>query len=162
MSKFRQLIKGLGVAIGTGINIFCIGHCAVEYGAEVTFLTGPSMIPTFNKTCSNNVVITEHISTRWDMLEKGDVVISKSPVDPNSFVCKRIAAKAGDKVARGDGMYGQSPNKYIKIPRGHVWLLGDNPDNSTDSREYGPVPLGLMRGRVCFKIWPLNEFGPVK
>uniref|UniRef100_A0A8C3K8Z5 Inner mitochondrial membrane peptidase subunit 1 n=1 Tax=Calidris pygmaea TaxID=425635 RepID=A0A8C3K8Z5_9CHAR len=46
-----------------------------------------------------------------------------------------------------------------QVPKGHVWLEGDNLRNSTDSRCYGPVPYGLIRGRICFKIWPLNDFG---
>ncbi|PWZ03377.1 LexA/Signal peptidase [Testicularia cyperi] len=44
--------------------------------------------------------------------------------------------------------------QYITIPRGHVWLAGDNMANSTDSRHYGPVPLGLIRGKAVARIWP--------
>lgn len=39
-----------------------------------------------------------------------------------------------------------------RVPQGHVWLEGDNADNSTDSRTYGPVPLSMVRGRVFFKV----------
>lgn len=46
----------------------------------------------------------------------------------------------------------------VKIPAGHVWLLGDNPKNSNDSRYYGAVPLGMLQGRIFLKIgfkpWP--------
>lgn len=38
------------------------------------------------------------------------------------------------------------------MPTGHVWLEGDNLQNSTDSRYYGPVPYGLIRGRIFFKV----------
>ena len=38
------------------------------------------------------------------------------------------------------------------MPKGHVWLLGDNRDHSMDSRSYGPVPCGLILGRVCYKV----------
>ncbi|XP_041365569.1 mitochondrial inner membrane protease subunit 1-like [Gigantopelta aegis] len=48
------------------------------------------------------------------------------------------------------------------VPRGHVWLEGDNKDNSTDSRTYGPVPYALLRSRVFFKIWPPKDIGTVK
>lgn len=42
------------------------------------------------------------------------------------------------------------------MPKGHVWLEGDNLRNSTDSRCYGPVPYGLIRGRICFKVYVLR------
>jgi len=43
-----------------------------------------------------------------------------------------------------------------------VWLEGDNPENSTDSRTYGPVPQAMIRGKVFFKVWPLTEAGVVR
>lgn len=45
----------------------------------------------------------------------------------------------------------------ITVPRGHVWLEGDNFQNSSDSRIYGPVPMGLVKSRVVCRLWPLNE-----
>jgi len=39
-----------------------------------------------------------------------------------------------------------------QVPRGHVWLEGDNLENSSDSRSYGPVPYGLLRSRVIYKV----------
>ncbi|KAJ9477367.1 Mitochondrial inner membrane protease subunit 1 [Pseudozyma hubeiensis] len=44
--------------------------------------------------------------------------------------------------------------QYVTIPLGHVWLAGDNMANSTDSRHYGPVPLGMVRGKVLARVWP--------
>ena len=40
----------------------------------------------------------------------------------------------------------------VQVPEGHVWLQGDNPINSTDSRHYGPVPYALLRGRALLKV----------
>jgi hypothetical protein len=45
-----------------------------------------------------------------------------------------------------------------EIPPGQVWLLGDNQQNSLDSRSYGPVPLGLVVGRAFFKFGLNNPF----
>uniref|UniRef100_A0A2K6NAS3 Peptidase S26 domain-containing protein n=1 Tax=Rhinopithecus roxellana TaxID=61622 RepID=A0A2K6NAS3_RHIRO len=43
---------------------------------------------------------------------------------------------------------------------GHVWLEGDNLQNSTDSMYYGPIPYGLIRVRIFWPgIWPLSDFG---
>lgn len=38
------------------------------------------------------------------------------------------------------------------IPRGHVWLEGDNPVASYDSRHHGAVPLALIYGKVLYKV----------
>jgi hypothetical protein len=45
----------------------------------------------------------------------------------------------------------------VQIPDGHVWLEGDNPFNSSDSRSYGPLPVAMVHGRVFARIWPLSE-----
>ncbi|SPO46104.1 related to IMP1 - protease, mitochondrial [Moesziomyces antarcticus] len=44
--------------------------------------------------------------------------------------------------------------QYVTVPLGHVWLAGDNLANSTDSRHYGPVPLGMVRGKVVARVYP--------
>lgn len=48
-------------------------------------------------------------------------------------------------------------SNVIVVPRGHVWVEGDNPANSLDSREFGPIPLGLIRSRAVIRLWPLSE-----
>eukprot|EP00967_Tisochrysis_lutea_P013357 scaffold14924_cov19-Tisochrysis_lutea.AAC.1 len=40
----------------------------------------------------------------------------------------------------------------VKVPKGHVWLQGDNLLHSRDSREYGPIPLALVKGRVLYQL----------
>ncbi|XP_012930054.1 mitochondrial inner membrane protease subunit 1 isoform X2 [Heterocephalus glaber] len=60
----------------------------------------------------------------------------------------------------GSSRLEDSPGQRLeRVPTGHVWLEGDNLQNSTDSRFYGPIPYGLIRGRIFFKIWPLSDFG---
>ena len=41
------------------------------------------------------------------------------------------------------------------MPKGHIWIEGDNKHNSRDSRQFGPVPYGLLEGRV---FWVVREF----
>ncbi|KAL7428915.1 hypothetical protein ACHAXH_001458, partial [Discostella pseudostelligera] len=48
-------------------------------------------------------------------------------------------------------------NTIIQVPPNHVWLEGDNPMHSTDSRHYGPIPESALRGRIIRRIWPLGE-----
>ena len=46
-------------------------------------------------------------------------------------------------------------NATMKVPPNHVWVEGDNPLQSTDSRHYGPLPISALRGRIVLRLWPL-------
>mmetsp|Transcript_32394 Transcript_32394/g.58580 ORF Transcript_32394/g.58580 Transcript_32394/m.58580 type:complete len:333 (+) Transcript_32394:149-1147(+) len=54
----------------------------------------------------------------------------------------------GNAVAKDIG-------RKITVPKSHVWVEGDNPLFSVDSRHYGPVPLESIRGRLLMRIWPI-------
>ena len=41
-----------------------------------------------------------------------------------------------------------------QVPEGHCWLVGDNLTASRDSRYFGPVPLGLVKGKVISRVLP--------
>lgn len=45
-------------------------------------------------------------------------------------------------------------SRVIIVPKGHLWLEGDNSENSIDSRTYGPVPMGLVQSRAAFRVYP--------
>jgi signal peptidase I len=53
------------------------------------------------------------------------------------------------------GVKERDPHRTFTVPPGHVWVEGDCPGLSVDSRHYGPVPLEAIRGRVVAKLWPL-------
>ena len=133
---FRKLLKNF-------VQWTCVIHCVCEYVGDFVMCEGPSMEPTLY---SDDVLIIERISIRLQKLKKGDIIISKCPSKPKQHICKRVIGLPGDKVQNG-----------ITVPNGHVWLEGDNSNNSTDSRVYGPVPQGLLRGRALCKILPLRD-----
>jgi inner membrane protease subunit 1 len=54
---------------------------------------------------------------------------------------------------RNSGVY-----NVVVVPKGHVWLQGDNLGNSTDSRQYGPVPYAMIKGRVLCRLYPDFKF----
>ena len=80
-------------------------------------------------------------------LQVGDVVVVHHPLRQGN-VCKRILGLPGDQV-----IYGRS---LRIVPDGHVWVEGDNPNNSSDSRSYGAVAASLVLGRVVLRLWPLR------
>jgi len=69
----------------------------------------------------------------------GEIVLAADPRVPDRLVLKRIAAITGDRCT----------------------LLGDQPDQSTDSRQFGPIALGEIRGRAIFRYAPVGRFGPL-
>lgn len=99
---------------------------------------------------SDDILLTEHITASLHKFQRGDIVIAKCPSNPNQNICKRIKGLPGDKIKLGF-----ASSKIVPI--GHVWLEGDNTMNSSDSRDYGPVPQGLIKSRALCKVWPLND-----
>ncbi|XP_076879276.1 mitochondrial inner membrane protease subunit 1 isoform X2 [Brachyhypopomus gauderio] len=81
--------------VGYTIQYGCIAHCAFEYVGEFVTCSGPSMEPTIT---NRDVVFSERISQHLYRIEKGDIVIAKSPFDPKMNICKRVIGLEGDKV----------------------------------------------------------------
>mmetsp|Transcript_36731 Transcript_36731/g.92829 ORF Transcript_36731/g.92829 Transcript_36731/m.92829 type:complete len:189 (-) Transcript_36731:109-675(-) len=138
------------------VQFYCAVHCISEYLVDLSICVGPSMMPTLEK--DGSLVVTEQVSPRLGKLGLGDVVIATSPVDVRFTVCKRVTGMPGDRIVQapdGPGL----PGKETIVPPGHIWLQGDNADNSRDSRLYGPVPQALVRGRVVYQLWPPSQVG---
>ncbi|KAB5592262.1 Mitochondrial inner membrane protease subunit 1 [Ceratobasidium theobromae] len=114
---------------------------------------GSSMLPTLNP--HGDILLQESLSVKRNppRLDRGDLVISISPVDPSRLICKRLIGLPGDTICIDP----TTTTKHVLIPPGHVWLQGDNFMNSRDSRMYGPVPMGLLRARVIARVWPLAD-----
>lgn len=110
-------------------------------------------------------------------VHRGDVVIFRSPETPALDLVKRCVAVGGDTVqlieqqlyingkAVNDAGYALHKNPYVgsdprlrnygpfTVPPDHYFCMGDNRDNSYDSRFWGPVPAHLVKGRALFIYW---------
>lgn len=75
--------------------------------------------------------------------------IQKHP-NPHGLV-KRIAGFEG-YCGYMKPVWKGAPHSKVIVPRGHLWVLGDNRLHSRDSREYGPVPLAFLEGKVIWRF----------
>ena len=155
--RMRQLWQHPIVqSIQLSVRVGSVIYCCYEYGFNITMCMGPSMLPTLNS--SGDILLVDRLSPRiWSDYECGEIVIAKSPTKPQQTVCKRIIAKEGQRM-RVQHRFDNSRDQIMEIPKGHVWLEGDNAGDSTDSRHYGPVPSALLIGRVWARIWPISQF----
>ena len=114
------------------------------------------MLPTFET--SGEIAIESIVSYRLapNNLTRGELVSLKSPMKPNRIICKRIIGLPGDVVCVDPTGLKAPSAEHVVVPKGHVWIAGDNAACSTDSRDYGPVSMGLIRGRIIAKVCCLS------
>ncbi|KAI5605218.1 hypothetical protein POPTR_001G380400v4 [Populus trichocarpa] len=132
-------------------------HLTNNYLISPTLVYGPSMLPTLNLT--GDVLLVEHVSHRFQKVGPGDVVLVRSPLDPTKMVTKRIVGMEGDQINFLPDPSITDICRTIMVPKGHIWIQGDNMYASCDSRHYGPVPYGLVQGKLFFRVWPPSSFG---
>jgi type IV secretory pathway protease TraF len=90
------------------------------------------------------------VATAGGRVEVGSVVVAEDPRTPGFEVIKRVVAGPGD-------LAGDRP-----LAGGQLWLLGDDPARSTDSRTFGPVRREDVSGIVRLRYWPPKRLGPVR
>ncbi|GAQ83286.1 mitochondrial inner membrane protease subunit 2 [Klebsormidium nitens] len=113
------------------------------------------MQPTLNppdRTFEDRILL-DKLSVWGYKYRRGDVVVLRAPDRPNEFLVKRLIGLQGDWVSNPE------TQDMTRIPDGKCWVEGDNAAASSDSREYGAVPLALLEGRVSHILWPPQRIG---
>ena len=80
----------------------------------------------------------------------GSIVVARDPEQADRLLVKRVAALPGER----------SPEGSI-VPRGRVYLVGDDPATSRDSRAFGPVALDGLLGLAWYRYAPPGRVGPL-
>lgn len=130
-----------------------------------------SMRPTLEE---GDRVLINRLTYHFRDPRSGDVIVFDSPVNPDEDLVKRVVAVAGDKVAVQDGVLFvndvaqdepyllEQPfvgdMEEILIPSGRVFVMGDNRNNSGDSRLFGPIEVESIIGKAFVVYWPIGHW----
>jgi signal peptidase I len=145
----------------------------VLYGLLFNFsvVRGSSMSPSI---FDGDRILIDHFSYLFSDVRRGDIIVLQYPLDPKLDYIKRVVGLPGDEILIDRGQVFVNGEKleedYVDVPdlRGrvhtrveedHFFVLGDNRCHSSDSREFGQVPVENLLGKVDLRVWPLGRIG---
>lgn len=114
-------------------------------------------------------ILGEKISLRLHPPRRGDVVIFFCPAEPGALYVKRVVAQGGETVSVRAGtvfVNGRALREPYRVRPAHgdfaphvirpgsFFLMGDNRDDSTDSRNFGDVRADALVARAALRFWP--------
>ncbi|KAG2129963.1 peptidase S24/S26A/S26B/S26C [Suillus clintonianus] len=152
LHRAEPAIKRVGLTCLHLINFGFAFHLFKENVGGPCFLAGPSMLPTLDN--SGEMAIESILPHRLfpSQLGRGELVTLRSPVNPSRVICKRVIGLPGDVVCVDPTGLKAPSTEHVLVPKGHIWVAGDNAAWSTDSRDYGPVSMALVRGRIAVRV----------
>ena len=129
---------------------------------------GQSMEPTLH---NHEYILVEKVSYWFTSPQRGDIVVFKAPPAPTEDYIKRVIGLPGDHVVvknahvyvNGHQLtepYIAAPPDYNDdkiVPKGFLYVLGDNRQNSSDSHAWGLLPRDNIIGRAIIGYWPLSD-----
>ncbi|HEX7707164.1 MAG TPA: signal peptidase I [Thermoanaerobaculia bacterium] len=161
-SLARTILQPLAIAIVLGLVV----RGTIEIYSIPSASMAPALLP------GDQILVTRYLRGEP---QRGDVVVFHSPRVPGEVLVKRVVAVPGDLVESHLGrirVAGHTlPEPYVlrqgatgsieprQIAQGEYFLLGDNRDDSIDSRNWGTVPHTMILGRVEMVLWSVSSPG---
>ena len=156
-----------------------------------TFVVEPFVVPTGSMEDTIEIgdqILAQKVSLELGQpVKQGDIVVFHNPdgTSEHDVLVKRVIATAGQTVDLQDGkvvvdgqaldedytagmswpLSVQAPGAQVSypytVPDGCVWVMGDNRENSADSRYFGPVDRSDLMAVALVRYWPLNRIGAI-
>lgn len=170
--------------VKTGIIVFIIAFALRYFAVQPFIVDGESMMPNF---VNNEYLLAEKISYTTGEPKRGDVVIFRYPKNPSVSYIKRVIGMPGETVKIENNTITIVNSQYPKgqvleedyLPAGTLTLasgssegafsmnlstdqyfvMGDNRQHSSDSREWGALPKTNIIGRAWLTVTPTEKFG---
>jgi signal peptidase I len=139
-------------------------------------INGQSMDPFFH---NGEYILTNKVVYKMRTPIRGDIVVFKSPRNKEIDYIKRVIGLPGETVSLKDSVFYVNGQKVeepyipegttifggsylqeggeITVPEGTYFVVGDNRPHSSDSREFGPIPLEDFIGMAFLRYWPFTR-----
>lgn len=169
LKEIRDFVIALVIAIAAAMIIRNVVFARAD-------VDGPSMQSTLH---NNDVVFVEKICLITKEYKRGQIIIFDSKNENHDIFIKRIIGLEGDKLEIKNGKvyrngvelkedylnpgmktYGDTylrEDQVYTVPKGCIFVMGDNRTDSTDSRKIGPVNISDIKGHVIIRAYPFNQ-----
>lgn len=162
------------------VLVLAVFFLLLIFVAQPVVVEGTSMMPQLHdgERLIVNKLIYYHIkSFSWGHIERGDIVVFWYPKDPDKSYVKRVIGLPGETVEIRNGVilidgsalqetyiddeHNQSLPSFPpkKVDEHFYFVMGDNRDNSSDSRYWGLVPEKYIYGKAFFRYWDPENIG---
>ncbi len=147
----------------------------ITFIVQAFYIPSGSMEPTL--MVDDRILVAKFVY-RLGPVHRADVIVFRYPLNPQRDFVKRVIGLPGDRVRLKDGVvyvgdralsekgYTIKPDfgNYgpVIVPANHYLVLGDNRNNSEDSRFFGYVPKANIIGKAVFIYWPPPRIGFVR
>lgn len=144
-------------------------------------VSGDSMYPTLS---DGEQIVAEKVSIKTSSIQRGQIVVFKHPLNPSRLLIKRVIAVPNDTILiKENKIYVNQEvisEPYLqgniltkggrmvidglgyKVPENSYFLMGDNREKSSDSRDFGAVPIDSIIGKAFMVYYPLNHLKIIK
>ena len=165
MDKFKKILKEYLPYVVILVLVLIIKYNVV---APIR-VNGKSM----NNTLKNgDIMILDIIGYRTSKLKRFEIIVIDNGKD---YIIKRVIGLPGEEVEYKDNkLYingketkdkfgnGKANDFKVKVPKNSYYALGDNREDSLDSRYYGSFNSKKILGKTSFTVFPFNRFGNKK